>query len=312
MLRKGLDNNTVAIIDLGSNTFHLLILKVGEGNLKPFEPIFRKRIFVYLLGKDKNKITHEAKVKALDCLGKFKKYLINYNVSKVKVIATEALRAAQNKYEIIQDFQSVLGFPIEIIDGHKEAEYIYRGVKLLDNHFYNPSLIIDIGGGSVEFILGTKEKIIKLISVKAGITFLRHNFVSSDPLTKYNKDKIFLYLDQILSAFIDDISKYKPIALIGSSGPFEIIEALDVGNMNNRESIVYSKEHVLKISKEIDKYNKVERARMKNMPQDRSDLSKESFFLINYILLKIPSIQKVIVSPYGIKEGVASMLLNLE
>lgn len=311
MPQKELDSQRIAIIDLGSNTFHLLIVEVNRSNAQIFKTILRERQFIFLLGK-KNYIDENARCRALQCLTTFQELILKHQITIVKVVATEALRSAKNKTQILSEFEQTLGFPIEIIDGIQEAEFIYSGIRLLDNHFYEPSLIIDIGGGSVEFILGSKTKIYKLISVKAGISFMRNNLVESDPISPQNKLKIYAYLDGMLDGFFEVVKTYRPIALIGSSGPFEIIESIEKGHFSEEGSFVFSREVVEELADRICLYDKAQRAGIKNMPASRSDLSLESFLIIKYVLSRVSSIEKIVVSPYGIKEGVISKTLNLE
>jgi exopolyphosphatase/guanosine-5'-triphosphate,3'-diphosphate pyrophosphatase len=310
MLKKELDKDRLAVIDLGSNTFHLLI--VEKQTTPPFfKVVYRKREFVYILGANSKNFGTDEQKRAIDCISSFREILDNHNVKTIVPVATAAFRMANNGDAFIAKLEFVLQSQINIFSGQKEAEFIFKGVKLMPNAFENTNLIMDIGGGSVEFILFKKDKIILSESFNTGISFLRHNFKMSEPIACSEKILLNDYLEKQHINFFDQLKFYKPSQLIGSSGPFEILE-----HLTSVSPIVYgnkfSRKTVLNYSHQISNSSKKERIDIQLMPANRADLSKESFLLLEHTLKSIECIEKVCVSPFSLKEGIIAHYLNLE
>ena len=148
-----------AAIDLGTNTFHILIATVKEGRLQ----IIRKESEFVLLGQggiSDGKLTQEAMKRAFTTLTRFAHILKEENISagQLRATATSAVRSAANKDAFVQEVARKTGIDIEIIDGDTEAAYIYRGVKQAVKMHDEKALIVDIGGGSVEFIIANDKQ----------------------------------------------------------------------------------------------------------------------------------------------------------
>ena len=142
--------NRFGIIDLGSNTFHILIVDILPD--KSFSIIHKERSFVGLAEDGMETLSQKAIDKGLNTLVNFKNLLKKHQVTDFKITGTAALRSAQNKDIFINAVNEQLGFDIEVIQGEREAELIFKGVSIL--HPMNGNYIImDVGGGSVEFIL---------------------------------------------------------------------------------------------------------------------------------------------------------------
>ena len=139
-----------AVIDLGTNTFNLLIAQIDNGQLIR---IYSDKLPVLLGmgGINKGVITDSAMLRAKNALILFHESCKKYKVVGINGIGTSALRAASNSSELIDFARIELGIPIEVISGNREAELIYHGVRL-SNAISNPCVIMDIGGGSTEFI----------------------------------------------------------------------------------------------------------------------------------------------------------------
>jgi len=310
MLKKELGKERLAVIDLGSNTFHLLIVEKQE-NPPFFKVLYRKREFVYVLGPNAKYFGIEEQKRATACISKFRELLDKHKVKNIVPAATAAFRMAKNGDSFIAKLEFVLQSQINIFSGQKEAEFIFKGVKLMQNAFENTNLIMDIGGGSVEFILFKKNKIILSESFNTGISFLRHNFKMSEPIALSEKKLINDYLEKQHTRFFEQLKFHKPGQLIGSSGPFEILE-----HLTSVSPLVYgnkfTRKTVLNYSNQISTSTKKERLEIEHMPTNRADLSKESFLLLEHTLLSIECIEKVCVSPFSLKEGIIAHYLNLE
>ncbi|RZK66642.1 MAG: hypothetical protein EOO85_26565, partial [Pedobacter sp.] len=196
-----------AVMDLGTNTFHLIIAEVtgisdatgfpnvadsaNSANSTGKEPrILFKTNLPVKLGEGKineNLIIPEAFERGIKALQEFKKEIDKHGVGIVKAIATSALRSANNGQEFVAAAKEKAGIDISIIDGDQEAIYIYEGVKatgLIDS----TSLIMDIGGGSTEFILCDAEGIVWKKSYNIGAARLQQAYFQSDPISREDQE----------------------------------------------------------------------------------------------------------------------------
>jgi len=156
----------------------------------------------------------------------FKKSTDQYQVKLVRAAATSALRSASNGAEFLEKIRSETGIVPEIISGEREAELIYQGVRAAINIGDEKCLIIDIGGGSVEFIICDQEEVFWKRSYDIGAARLMEQFHHSDPISKPDINKLNLYLESTLSELKNQVEIYKPELLIGSAGAFETFATL--------------------------------------------------------------------------------------
>ncbi|WP_420599788.1 exopolyphosphatase [Neptuniibacter sp.] len=145
----------LAAIDLGSNSFHMVIAQLDQGELRTIDVISDK---VQLAAgiNTKRFLTDDAKQRGLDCLSRFAQRIKDLPRDDVRVVGTNALREAKNSTEFIEEAESILGTSLEIIAGREEARLIYLGVAHTLSDDQGSRLVIDIGGGSTEFIIGER------------------------------------------------------------------------------------------------------------------------------------------------------------
>lgn len=205
-----------AIIDLGTNTFNLLIAEVDSTE---FKVLYADRIAVSIGqgGINDGFITQEAIARALNALTTFKQVCDTNQVSSIRAIGTSAIRDAKNNIEFCELVELETGIIIEIIDGQKEANLIYKGV-LWSYAFNEPAVIMDIGGGSTEFVFADQSGVVDLISLNIGVARIADLKNFSDPLTQSEVTEIEEWLDQHSTTFFEDKSN---ATLIGASGSFE-------------------------------------------------------------------------------------------
>ncbi len=165
----------IAVIDCGTNTFNLLVVELQNAS---FKRIYTSKIPVKLgEGGINNKVIHKIPFKrGVDALVKFKNELNKLAVVEIYAFATSAIRDAENGIDFKKEVLIQSGIEINIIDGNKEAELIYKGNKLAMDLGTGPSLIMDIGGGSTEFIIGNKEHILWKKSYRLGAARMLEKF----------------------------------------------------------------------------------------------------------------------------------------
>ena len=145
----------LASVDLGSNSFRLQICQNNNGQPQLVENI--KQMVRFAGGLDANKnLDEESQTRALECLAQFGERLRGFAPEQVRAVATNTFRVAKNIAQFLPKAEAALGFPIEVIAGREEARLIYTGVIHTYPNHGQKLLVIDIGGGSTEFILGSQ------------------------------------------------------------------------------------------------------------------------------------------------------------
>ena len=303
----------VAILDLGTNTFHILIARV---NGRSFHTLYREKIPVKIgdKGISDGKISKEAWSRAMDSLYYIRELIERENIKDIYSIATSAIRNARNGNNFLADVKDRIGFDIITIDGDTEADYIYHGVRLGINLGLEPVLIMDIGGGSVEFIIGNSSAIFWKQSFEIGVQRLFDRYHIHDPLKKQDISKLYRFLDIELKPLSVAIGELEPDTLVGSSGTFDTISDIHyIRKKIRREIGVYEKhidiEDFHPIHEEIISKNRTERLQIPGMVPMRADMIAIASCLINYVIKKY-NIKKLVASSYALKEGLLAKLLD--
>lgn len=301
-----------AVLDLGTNTFNLLTVNIDK-NVKTI--IHHDRVPVKI-GKDgiQNKlITEEASIRAIEAVKYFKKSLDFYKVKNVQAVATSAFRNATNGPLLAERILKETGIEVQIIDGNKEAELIYFGVKSALEIGNEISLVMDIGGGSVEFIICDENHIFWKKSYEIGAQRLLDKFHKQDPILPQSIEEMYHYLDDTLTELKVQMEKLKPKVLIGSSGTFDTLCEIYIQEHNLDYDLESGTEFELPfeyfdslfhklITKNVD-----ERKRIKGMSQMRVDMIVVATCLIDYVLSRY-SLRRIRTSFYSLKEGLLYLM----
>ncbi len=197
--------DTYAVIDLGSNSFHMLIAKSVAGSIHTIGRVKRKVRLASGLDDD-NILSQEAMARGWECLSLFAERLQDIKATQIRIVATATLRLAKNADEFVQTAERILGHPINIISGEQEAKTIYQGVAQT-SACQGKQLVIDIGGASTEAVIGERIDAITYHSLNMGcVTYLERYFpqgvISSanfDNAIKAAKAEIATVKKQLLS-----------------------------------------------------------------------------------------------------------------
>ena len=305
-----------AIIDLGTNTFNLLIGEKLPNHT--FKTIFNTKIAVKLGEGSINSgyISDVPFQRGINALKQFQQYLLDYHVEHAYSFATSAIRTASNGNEFIIQAKKKAGISVTIIDGDEEADLIYHGNKMAVKLTDSISLIMDIGGGSTEFILANNQTVFWKQSFLLGAARLLEKFKLSDPLNLEDYQKFNEYLTVELNPLILAAKLYVPIELIGSSGAFDsIIDMIDgefnVGKISKSQTeYAVQMEHYYFISKMIKASTLNERSAIKGLIDMRTDMIVISILLIDFVLNSL-HLSRIRISSFSLKEGVISKKLGL-
>ena len=195
-----MQSKNYAAVDIGTNSFHLIIVKI---NLDESLTVIDREREVIRLGSHKGEglslISPEEIKKGVNVLKRFKKLADMYS-AEIYAVATSAVREANNGKEFNEKVLKKTGIEIEVIDGKKEAGYIYKGVKKALPYKDKRLLCVDIGGGSTEVILGNNNEIIFGESIKIGAVRLSKKFFSDFILTENGIADCSKYIDEQIKA----------------------------------------------------------------------------------------------------------------
>lgn len=308
-------SNCIAVMDLGTNTFHLMIARVTNGT---FTEIARDHEAVKLGegGLSKGYIQQSAFERGIKTMQRFHQKIQDHDVHQVKAIATSALRNASNGQLFIDTVHQLTGICIEIVDGIKEATYIYQGVKASGALGADRSLIMDIGGGSVEFIICTDTELIWKHSFEIGAARLIERFHTIDPMPAGSVSDLHNYLNETLQPLADAIQKYPATELIGSAGAFEtfaeVIELEKQDNFDVKQIKTYNFDtaDLTRITDTLIASSNQQRKAMKGIISLRVDMIVVASILTRYVMDKL-NIRRVALCTYSLKEGVMAELAIL-
>ncbi len=297
----------IAVIDLGSNTFHLMICEIAHNYT--WTEIHKEREYVKLASGGIDIIDENGVQRAIDAMIRFANLIKAHDVNHIRAIGTAALREAKNGLAVAEKLSEITGIRIEIIDGHEEARYILLGIQSALPHLKEYCLIMDIGGGSVEFILFRGEEVAFTGSYKIGVAVLYTMFHHSDPISAEEIAALEYYLGSELKVLIDFIQMGNRYYLIGASGSFEVINEM----LPKKENSAHWAE--LEISGMPIYLDKVihatlkERKLMPEIPEERRDYIVVAYLLIRFIMNIIPP-DKLYYCEYALKEGVVAEMIQ--
>ena len=295
-----------AVIDLGTNTFNLLVAETsGSGS---FRVLHEERIAVKMGrgGIHKEKLLPEAMERGMNALCLHEKNIRKYGATHVRVIGTSAIRDAANRLEFIEMVSSQFGWKIEVIDGNREAEYIFSGTVNSLPQIQEKYLVLDIGGGSNEFILAEGNRILWKKSFNIGIARVLELFPMTDPPTLAEIAGVEQWFNGHLAELNDICAEYRPKVLVGCSGAFDslmdILEQKEP-DVTFRISSSFPLDQFNRIHKSLISVDRESRCQIRGVDKNRGEMIIIATIFINFILRKL-EIRELIHSHFSLKEGV--------
>ena len=291
-----------AVIDLGTNTFNLLIAEVLEGKLNIIDKT-KEAVLLGMGGINDGYIADDALARAMDTLTHFSESCEHHNVPKENIlgIGTSALRAAKNSSQFVDQVFSELKIRIEIIPGKDEAQLIYQGVKWTYD-FSSPAVIMDIGGGSTEFILANESNVVEMESFEIGVSRI---FQYLEMPSSYTPTHIQAVLEYMEEREVGQLSKFSCDTMIGSSGSFETFYEM----INQKEFVPTGSVVELNMTELMEQLdwsiNSSLEDRMNNrwIVPIRKNMLPISAIQIKWAIEKL-GIKRMLLSSYSLKEGV--------
>jgi exopolyphosphatase / guanosine-5'-triphosphate,3'-diphosphate pyrophosphatase len=297
---------TIAVIDMGTNTFNLLIVREVKETIK-FVYSTKEGVALGMGGVNENRITKDAWGRGLSCIEKFTKVCSEYNCQSIVAFGTSAIRGAVNGIDFVAEIEQRFPVSCKIIDGNEEAQLIYNGVCM--THVFNEQgVIMDIGGGSTEFILADKNGILKKESFDIGISRIFQQFQFSDPFSPEDCKKIELYLEERAHSFFNNLQVDE---LIGSSGTFETFYEIihDKPFPEGYVQLEMLRNEIDEVIERIIKMTKNDRDNNDRIIPIRRIMLPIAAVKIRWVMRKLKT-KRLIITPCSLKEGVAFNLIR--
>jgi exopolyphosphatase/guanosine-5'-triphosphate,3'-diphosphate pyrophosphatase len=294
-----------AVIDIGTNSIRMLLAEVKDGEIKNSTKVLE----MTRIGKGVNKtkrLSDDAMDRSIDALRKFKDLAIDYGASEIKAIATSAVRDALNKDEFITRVKEELGMEIDVISGEKEAELGFAGVIYGNMSKSQDILVIDIGGGSTEFIIGVGNEIKYRTSIDVGAVRMTDKHISTDPISDDEFNNLAQDIEKILRDVIVKIKEYNIEEVFGIGGTVTTLAAIDQNlDMYDRNKVHNYKLKTYEIEDMIDRFkslNNDARKKIRGLQPKRADIILAGSIIL-YEILKALGVEQIIISDYDNLEG---------
>ena len=289
----------LAVIDLGTNTFNLLIADVIDDHFEILHSA-KEGVSIGMGGINKRVIATDAFERGLTCLVNFKIKCNEFKVERIIAFGTSAIRDAENSIDFITAVKEATGIEIKVITGEIEAELIYKGVSW-SYDFSEPAVIMDIGGGSTEFIFADKNGISNLVSLNIGLLRIFQEFTFSDPMTKEDIVTVRNWLDEKAGNYFEG---KKEKILIGASGTFETFYEM-LYNKDIKDEVAMIElpfERFIQVIEEIILSSEAQRDTNERIIAIRKKMAPIAAVKVQWIIEKL-GVEKVFISTCSLKEG---------
>ncbi|WP_421682656.1 exopolyphosphatase [Stutzerimonas urumqiensis] len=241
----------IAAIDLGSNSFHMVVARTSNGEPRILERLGEKVQLAAGIDEDRQ-LSEAAMQRGLDCLGRFAQMVNHLPEGAVRVVGTNALREARNRQEFIRRAERILNHKVEVISGREEARLIYLGVSHTFPGMDGRRLVVDIGGGSTEFIIGQHFESQLRESLQMGCVSFTQRFFRDGKITPGSHAKAYTAARLELMSIEHGLRRLGWQQAIGASGTIRAvglaIKGAGYGNGEvNREGLTWLKHKLFKL-----------------------------------------------------------------
>ncbi|PVZ67699.1 exopolyphosphatase [Pelagibaculum spongiae] len=257
---------TIAALDLGSNSFHMVIARADGGELKIIEKLGEKVQLGAGLSADKI-LNDEAMQRGWDCLERFAQRLQDLSVQTVRIIATNTLRIAKNRQLFLDKAEQIMGHQVELVAGREEARLVYLGVAHTLADDADKRLVVDIGGGSTEFIIGSRFEPILTESLQMGCVSYRALFFTDDKITRDGFSEAEMAARQQVQLISRNYIDTGWDEAVGSSGTIKtVLSVLEAMELNHGKITL---EALQSLRKELIKQGNVEKLELPGLRDER-------------------------------------------
>jgi exopolyphosphatase/guanosine-5'-triphosphate,3'-diphosphate pyrophosphatase len=298
----------IGALDLGSNSFHLLVADVHPDGT--FASIAREKDMLRL-GDEvsrEGRITDTTADRVVDSARHLKALADASGATEVIAKATSAIRSASNGSELVDRIEEATGINVEVINGQEEARLIFGAIRASVVIDPAPALCIDLGGGSVELMVGDANRLLWVTSLNLGVGRLTERFVHSDPPSKSERQALEQYLHEMLTPIAKEIAPFAPKMTIGSSGTLSDLAAmvaeLQTGDEpRSRNQLTVTRADFLPVHERIVRAKIADRRRMPGLEEKRAELVVAgSTFLA--VAMDVFDFDQITISEWALREGI--------
>lgn len=305
----------IAAIDLGTNSFHAVIVDIyPDGSFRTIDKL-KEMVILAEKGMD-NYLSEDAMQRGLEALKRIKFLCDSQQVEEILAYATSAIREARNGGDFIQRGIDEVDIKVRAISGKMEAEMIGLAVRHSIALSEQMVLMVDIGGGSVEFIVGNVNEFIYYNSLKLGVARMAAKFVSHDPISEEEIEKLKEYYRKNLSEVSKIVKEHSIKTIIGSSGTIENIGAMIASRNSINASITLNElefhdDEFLPFYQKFIQYDREDRLKEKQLEDKRVDIINPGMVLLKFLLEEF-SIQNIKISEAALRDGMILDFINKE
>jgi exopolyphosphatase/guanosine-5'-triphosphate,3'-diphosphate pyrophosphatase len=296
-----------AVIDMGTNTFSMIVAEaLPDGS---FKLLHKDSAFVMLAEDGMDAIGPRPLKRAMEAIAAFKQYLDTLDSYELQAVGTAALRTAANGRDLLDNIYRTYNIETRLVDGKEEARLIHLGVELAlppqDGRF----LIMDIGGGSVEFIIADAARVYWADSFPLGIGLLYRKFAYSDPVLPKERAALVSHIAEQLRPLKEQLAQRSVVNLVGASGTFDVLDAYLATSRPTPHCSYMRAEGFHGLYATIAASTIEERKRMAGLRPERLKLIVVSLDLIRYVL-ELARPEGILVSNYSMREGIMSEMIS--
>ena len=296
----------IGTIDIGTNSMRLLIADYKNNKIENR----KKYINITRIGQgvdDKGYITEEALERNLNALKEFADKCIEEKCEKVYCMGTSALRDSKNGQDFVNRAKELTNIDVKIICGEEESNLGFMGVlEGAGGDKSNYILVLDIGGGSTEFIVGNEDGIKFCKSENVGALRMTEKFITTDPISDEEFNKMSDFIEKTISSTLDKIKGMHVSKLVGIGGAITSLSAmnqqLEVYSMEKVHNSVVTKKDLEKILQNLKKMTLSDKKTIKGLQPKRADIITAGVVILDIIMEKL-EINEIIVSEYDNLEG---------
>lgn len=292
-------NSHFAVIDLGSNSFHLLITQLVNNQVKVVDKVKQKVRLASGLNRD-NELSDEAITRGLDCLTLFSQHLLGIPLSNIRIVTTATLRIATNRDDFLIPANKILPLKINLLSGEQEANTIYSGVAHTSQDSSNKKrLVIDIGGASTELIIGQEFEAKHAISLNLGCVSYKERFFSDGLLSEENFATAISAASKTITPISKDFINLGWQSVLGSSGCMQALAEI----LNDREqAIIITPTFMQEVKQELIHYETIDNIQLSGLRADREPVLASGLSIL-IALFNVLEITELTLSTGALREG---------
>ncbi len=296
----------VAAVDLGSNSFHMIVCRLQDGKLQTIDQL--KEMVRLASGLDQDKILNQVtQDRAIACLERFGQRLREIPADSLRIVGTNTMRTAKNAAEFLLKAEKALGHRIHVISGIEEARLIYMGVAFSLGSAANLRLVMDIGGGSTEYIIGTGDTPKEKESLYMGCVSVSDRFFKDGKLSREAFNQATLFAEQELEPFEQQFHRSHWDEAIGASGSLKsIAKVLQAKNWSNNGITRAGLEQLVGY---INNHHHINELNLPELDDERLPVFVGGV-AITYATFKTLGIEQMTVSDGALREGLIHDLLG--